>query len=205
MQFDIIPTWNFRASTVTNRMNKKSENVSNSPKMAQRCVLVGSYKREPDQLKWIDKRHLYNYPLLAEEAKTNQGEWEKVKEPWLYSVANDTRHIYVAEFVGIRARKDFLAEQPDCPKGTGKGHGEFYAVFNVKRKYQPTIEDSVVTVRVKDFTGRTPKIAQAIKAYQAGGEIGCLLDYLPAELALLTHEQLRVCEFALNEVNCIFK
>ena len=187
------------------RRSMEQRRIEVSALKPQRCVLVGTYKKEPNQLKWIGKRHLYNYPLSAEEAKANQGEWNKVKELWLYSGAKDTRHIYAAEFAGIKARKDFLAEHSDYPKGAGNGHGEFYAVFNVKRKYRPTIEDSVVTVRVKDFTGRTPKIAQAIKAYQAGGEIGCLLDYLPAELALLTHEQLRVCEFALNEVNCIFK
>lgn len=165
---------------------------------SQRCVLVGTYKKEPNQLKWIGKQHLYNYPLSAEEANSGQGEWGKVKELWLYSGAKDTRHIYAAEFVGIKARKDFLAEHPDYPKGTGKGHGDFYAVFKVKRKYQPTLEDSVVTVRVKDFTRRTPKIVQAIKAYQEGGEFGCLLDYLPAELAPLTHKQLRVCEVAVQ-------
>lgn len=165
---------------------------------SQRFVLVGTYKKKPDQLKWIGKRHLYNYPLSAEEVKSDQGEWEKVKELWLYSGAKDTRHIYAAEFAEIKTRKDFLAEHPDYPKGTGKGHGDFYAVFKVTRKYQPTIEDSVVTVRVKDFTRRTPKIAQAIKAYQNGGEIGCLLEYLPAELAPFTHEQLRVCEAAVQ-------
>ena len=161
-------------------------------------MLVGTYKKEPNQLKWIGKRHLYNYPLSAEEANSGRGEWEKVKELWLYSGAKDTRHIYAAEFAEIKTRKDFLAEHPDYPKGTGKGHGDFYAVFKVKRKYQPTLEDSVVTVRVKDFTRRTPKIANAIKAYQEGGEFGCLLDYLPAELAPLAHEQLRVCEEAVQ-------
>lgn len=184
-------------------MLKKSKNkyvpqIVTSGSKSQQFVLVGTYKKEPDQLKWIGKRHLYNYPLSAEEANSGQGEWGKVKELWLYSGAKDTRHIYVAEFVGIKARKDFLAEHPDYPKGTGKGHGDFYAVFKVTRKYQPTLEDSAVTVRVKDFTRRTPKIANAIKAYQEGGEIGCLLDYLPAELAPLTHEQLRVCEEAVQ-------
>lgn len=157
-------------------------------------VLVGTYKKEPDQLKWISKRHLYNYPLSAEEAQqTNNDGWSKVKELWLYSGTKDKRHIYAAEFVGIKMRKDFLAEYPDYPKGKGKGHGEYYAVFNVRHKYQPTLDESVVVVRTADFK-RTPKVAQAARAYQAGGELGCLLDYLPAELAPLTHDQLRVCE-----------
>ena len=63
-----------------------------------------------------------------------------------------------------RAATEFiLAEHPDYPKGKSK-HGDFYAIFGVKHKYQPTIEDSVVTVRVKDFAKRTPKIAQATKS-----------------------------------------
>ena len=164
---------------------------------AQRCVLVGTYKREPDQLKWIGKRHLYNYPLSAEETKVDNGAWNNVKELWLYSGTKDRRHIYTAEFIGIKPRKEFLAEHSDYPKGTGKGHGDYYAVFSVRHKYQPTLDESVVVVRAADFK-RTPKVAQAVRVYQAGGELGCLLDYLPAELAPLTHDQLRVCEAALQ-------
>ena len=62
---------------------KKAKNVQQivtSGSEAQLFVLVGTYKKEPDQLKWIGKRHLYNYPLSAEEAQqTNEG-WSKVKE-----------------------------------------------------------------------------------------------------------------------------
>ncbi len=177
-----------KAKTVRNEVETK----------AQRCVLVGTYKREPNQLKWIGKRHFYNYPLSVEEAKAGNGVWNNVKELWLYSGTKDRRHIYTAEFVGIKARKDFLAEHPDYPKGKGMGHGDFYAVFSVRHKYQPTIDDSIVTVRVKDFSKRTPKIAKAIKVYQAGGELGCLLDYLPSELAQLSHDQLHVCEVAVQ-------
>lgn len=175
---------------------QKAKTVQNAAEtMAQRCVLVATYKKEPDQLKWIGKRHLYNYPLSKEESENTA--WDKVKELWLYSGTKDRRHIYAAEFVGIKSRKDFIAEHPDYPKGKGKGHGDFYAVFSVRHKYQPTIEDSVVVVRAGDFK-RTPKVAKAVKEYQAGGELGCLLDYLPAELAPLTHKQLRVCEAAVQ-------
>lgn len=182
------------------KKKQKNENVQEavaSGAASQRCVLVGTYKKEPDQLPWIRKRHLYNYPLSEEEAKLGSEGWSKVKELWLYSGSKDRRHIYEAEFVGIKPRADFLQENPDYPKGKSK-HGDFYAVFSVKHKYQPTIDDSKVVVRTKDFAKRTPKIAQAVKAYQAGGELGCLGNYLPAELAPLSHDQLRVCEAAIQ-------
>ncbi len=174
----------------------KRETKAAKGEATKRIVLVGTYRKQSQQLPWIARHHLYNYPLSKEEAEKE--DWGKVKELWLYSGARDRRHIYAADFVGVKTRKDFLAEHPDYPKGKGKGHGDFYAVFKTTHKYQPTIEDSVVTVRVKDFAKRTPKIAKAIKAYQAGGELGCLLDYLPAALAPLKHNQLRVCEAALQ-------
>lgn len=176
---------------------KKVQQIVASDSKAQCCVLVGTYKKESDQLKWIGKRHLYNYPLSAEEANAENGAWDNVKELWLYSGTKDRRHIYTAEFIGIKPHKEFLAEHSDYPKGTGKGHGDYYAVFSVRHKYQPTLDESVVVVRAADFK-RTPKVAQAVRVYQAGGELGSLLDYLPAELAPLTHDQLRVCEAALQ-------
>lgn len=182
------------------RNKQKDKNVQQivaSGSESQQFVLVGTYKKEPNQLKWIGKRHLYNYPLSAEEVQQPNAGWSKVKELWLYSGPKDKRHIYTAEYVGIKSRKDFLAEHPDYPKGKGKGHGDYYAVFSVRHKYQPTLDESVVVVRAADFK-RTPKVAQAVRMYQAGGELGCLLDYLPAELAPLTHDQLRVCEAALQ-------
>lgn len=185
---------------MANRKQQKTKNVQEivaSGSKAQRCVLVGTYKKKPDQLSWIRKHHLYNYPLSEDETKSASDCWSKVMELWLYSGTKDKRHIYAAEFVGLKPRKEFLCEHPDYPKGMGKGHGDFYAVFKVTYKYQPAIEDSIVAVRACDFK-RTPKIAQAVKAYEAGGELGSLLDYLPAELAPLPHDQLRVCEAALQ-------
>ena len=178
------------------RKARKSQERVASEMESQRCVLVGTYKKEPDQLTWMRKRHLYNYPLSEEEARSENEGWSMVKELWLYSGSKDRRHIYEADFVGVKPRKDFLQENPDYPKGKSK-HGDFYAVFRVKHKYQPTTEESVALVRASDFK-RTPKVAQAVKAYQDGGELGSLLDILPSELADLSHDQLFVCEAAFQ-------
>ena len=184
-------------STKKKQKVKKVPEIVSSSSESRQFVLVGTYKKNPNQWSWIQKRRLYNYPLSEEEAKAGAEGWDKVKELWLYSGFKDRRHIYAAQFVGIKSRKEFFVEYPDYPKSKNP-HGDFYAVFSVKYKYQPTIDDSTVVVRARDFAKRTPKIAQAIKEYQAGGELGCLLDYLPAELAPLPHSQLRVCEAALQ-------
>ena len=163
------------------RKKQKVESVQEvvaSGMKSQSLVLVGTYKKKPDQLAWIRKHHLYNYPLSEVEARLGNEGWGKVKELWLYSGSKDRRHIYEAEFFGIMLRKDFLAAHPDYPTGGSRSHatahGDFYAVFCIKHKYQPTIDDSKVIVRTKDFAKRTPPIVQAIKAYQAGGELGSL-------------------------------
>ena len=178
---------------------KSVQEVVLSETKSQRYVLVGTYKKMPDQLAWIRKRHLYNYPLSEEESKLPADGWGKVKELWLYSGPKDRRRIYEAKFVGIKPRKEFLAEHPDYPKSKGgKKHGDCYAVFNVRFKYQPTTDEAVAVVRVRDFAKRTPKVVKAIEAYQNGEALGCLLDNLPVELAPLSHDQLRVCEAAVQ-------
>ena len=91
-------------------MSKRVTKAAES-KAAGRVVLVGTYRKQPEQLPWIARHHLYNYPLSEEEAEKK--DWGKVKELWLYSGREDRRHIYAAEFVGVKSRKDFLAEQPD--------------------------------------------------------------------------------------------
>jgi len=72
-------------ATKSNRSTKKVQEIVVSGAKAQRCVLVGTYKRKPNQLKWIGRRHLYNYPLSAEEMEADNSAWNNVKEIWLYS------------------------------------------------------------------------------------------------------------------------
>ena len=175
------------------KKTKKIEEIEASVSESQRCVLVATYKKKPDQMAWIRKHSLYNYPLSEEEAKISNEGWDKVKELWLYSGPKDERQIFDADFVDVKSREEFLAENPDYPKGK-TNHGNHYVIFKVAFKYQPTIGGFVASVRISDFARRTPKIAKAVKEYQAGGEIGCLLDYLPGELASIPHSQLYVCE-----------
>ncbi len=185
--------------TMEKQNSASSSKIVISAQKLHRGVLVGTYKKDQDQLKWLENNHLYNYPLAEEEANQANDGWNIVKELWLYSGSKDQRHIYDAEFVGIKPRTEFVTEYPDYPRSTrNRKHGDFYAVFQVSLKYEPTIADSIVFVRVNDFTKRTPKIAQAIKTYQAGGELGTLLDYLPAELIPIQHDQLCVYEKAVQ-------
>lgn len=172
--------------------------VSKNPGCS-RYVLVGTYKKDLDQLKWIGKHHLYNYPLSAEEAQqgNNGNGWRNVKELWLYSGLDDTRHIYEAEFIGLQSREDFLAKHPDYPKGRKK-HGDSYAVFGVKHKSRPMVGDFKVIARVPDFVRWTPKIAKAIEAYRASGDLKGFGDYLPAELGSLSSNQMCVCEASVQ-------
>ena len=184
-------------ATERKKKGKRDQEAAASGTDSRRRVLVGTYRREPDQLRWIGRRHLYNYPISKEEAEATGDAWRRVEELWLYSGKDDKRHVYAAEFVGVKPRKEFFDEHPDYPAGKGK-HGECYAVFKVVHKYRPTVEDSVAVVRARDYARRTPKIAQAVKEYQAVGELGCLLDHLPEDLAPFPRDRLCVCEEAIQ-------
>lgn len=180
-----------------NTQNNKIQEIVNSCISTQHCVLVATYKKTPNQLDWINYRHLYNYPLSEEEAKSPIDGWSKIKELWLYSGSKTQRYIYDADFAGIMPSQNFHKANPDYPKNEGnKTHGDYYAVFNVKYKYHSTINNPQVIVRIGDFSKRTSKIAQAIKAFQKSNNIESLLDYLPTDLSKLQHNQLCVCEVA---------
>lgn len=159
-------------------------------------VLVGTYKEK--QLAWIRKNKVYNYPIgKGDELKPEP--CAKVKELWLYASAKTERHCFSAEFVGIQSKAEFLAANPTYKK-LGPSKHTRYLVFKTKSlEYGPKLEGTTVFARVSDFSGgRSKKVAKAIKQFHDGGEFGSLADYLPTELSKLPHEQLCVCEAAVQ-------
>ena len=155
-------------------------------------VLVGTYKEK--QLAWIRKNSVYNYPI-GEGDELKPESCANVKELWLYASAKAKRHCFSAEFVGIQTKDEFLAANPTYKK-LGPSRHTRYLVFKTKSlEYGPKLEGTTVFARVSDFSsGRSKKVAKAIKQFHDGGEFGSLADYLPTELSKLPREQLRVCE-----------
>ena len=161
-------------------------------------VLVGTYKE--GQLDWIKKHGVYNYPV-KEEDELKPESCAKVRELWLYASARGERYCFAAEFVGIQTKDEFLAANPTY-KNLGPSKHTRYMVFKTTfLDYGPRLEGATVFARVSDFEkgrGRTKKIAAAIKQFHDGGDFGLLADYLPGDLAKLPHEQLCVCEGAVQ-------
>lgn len=161
-------------------------------------TLVGTYREK--QLAWIKKHGVYNYPVKDEDELKPES-CAKVKELWLYASAKAKRHCFAAEFVGIQGKDEFLAANPTYAKLGPSRHAR-YMVFKTKvLDYGPRLEGATVFARVSDFEkgrGRTKKVAAAIKQFHDGGDFGLLADYLPSDLAKLPHEQLRVCEAAVQ-------
>lgn len=164
---------------------------------SEKIILIATYKQDVNQLEWIEKNHLYNYPLSKDEINYEIQDWSNVKELWLYSGLADKRHVFSSKFVGIKSRKEFIDEYRSYPQGHGK-HGDFYAVFSVKSKYATSISNAKAIVRVYDFVKHTPKIAQIIENYQKNGEIGHLIDFLPTELSSFEADKLKVCDEAIQ-------
>ena len=166
---------------------------------AKAFVLVGTYQDK--QLAWIKKHGVYNYPVKDEDELKPES-CAAVKELWLYASATAKRYCFSAEFVGIQSKEEFLAANPTYKKVVGPGKHARYMVFKTSfLDYGPRLEGATVFARVSDFEkgrGSVKKIAAAIKQYRAGGELGLLAAYLPSDLAKLPHEQLRVCEAAVQ-------
>ncbi len=175
---------------------KKSKIRTREPMVSHSdVVLVGTYKEK--QLAWIKKHGVYNYPVKDGEALTDDV-CSKINELWLYADVKSTRHAFKAEFVGKVTRSEFLAAHPSYPH-TGKSKNREYYVFKtVALDYGPTADGRVVVVRASDFGGRSAKVKRAIEQFKADGEFAPLTAYLPSDLAVVPHQQIRVCEAVMQ-------
>ena len=165
-------------------------------KVAPSVILVGTYKDR--QLAFIEREGVYNYPIGADD-KLKPEDAAQVKELWLYAGRTKTaRQVFEATFVGIQTREEFLAAHPTYPKS--KSVHARYLVFKVKKlDYGTRLDDQLVFARAADFTtGKSAKIAAAIKTYEADGDYARIADYLPEELAAVPKPQLRVCVAAVQ-------
>lgn len=165
-------------------------------KAAPAVILVGTYKER--QLAFIEREGVYNYPIGADD-KLKPEDAAQVKELWLYAGRTKTaRKVFEATFVGIQSKEEFLAAHPTYPKS--KSAHTRYLVFETKKlDYGTRLDDQLVFARASDFnTGKSAKIAAAIKAYEADGDYARIADYLPEELAAVPKHQLRVCEAAVQ-------
>jgi len=158
-------------------------------------VLVGTYKEK--QLAWIKKNGVYNYPVKDDDGLTDEA-CGNVEELWLYADVKSTRHAFAAEFVRKMSREDFVSAYPTYAK-LGKSRNKAYYVFKATPlDYGPTVEGSVVVARAADFGGRSAKVKKAVERFKSDGEFAPLAAYLPPDLAKVPHQQLRVCEAAVQ-------
>ena len=179
------------------------------------AVLVGTYKAK--QLAWIKRHGIYNYPVKDGD-EFDEKSFASIKELWLYADVKGTRHVFEAEFVGVKTRDELVNEygypaigvfgrververvdgrgkRPACPKS----HGSRYYVFNTKYlDYGPRLDNPFVIARTADFGGRSAKVKKAIEQFKADGEFAPLEHYLPSDLAKVPRNRLRVCEAAVQ-------
>lgn len=180
---------------------KKLATKKTAPEAAEKqtpsVVLAGTYKDK--QLDFIERDGIYNYPI-GENDKLKSEDASKVKELWLYAGRTKVeRKVFAAEFVGIQTREEFLAAHPKYPKGSKSKHTR-YLVFKVEKlDYGTRLENPLVFARAADFTsGKSAKIAAAIKQFEKDGDFASLADYLPEDLGAVPRKQLRVCEAAVQ-------
>ncbi len=162
-------------------------------------VLVGTYRDK--QLDWIRKNNIYHYPVTDKDELKPES-CAKVRELWLYANAKGERHCFAAEFVGVQTKDEFLAANPTYEKKVGKPKHARYAVFKTKaHEYGTKLDGVTVVARVSDFKngyGKTKTVAKAIEQFKRDGEFAPLAAYLPGDLATVPHQQLRVCEAAVQ-------
>ena len=177
------------------------------------AVLVGTYKAK--QLAWIKRHGIYNYPVKDGD-EFDEKSFAAIKELWLYADVKGTRHVFEAEFIGIKTREELISEYgyPDGnvlaaknAKSAKNGrartpaapHGSRYYVFNTKYlDYGPRLDNPFVIARTADFGGRSAKVKKAIEQFKADGEFAPLEHYLPSDLAKVPRNRLRVCEAAVQ-------
>ncbi len=161
----------------------------------RRVVLVGTYKGE-QLAKW---RGWYNYPISAGD-KIPVSDAAKVNELWLFN-GTKAQKSYKAEFVGIKTRKELIAQYGYPAKG--KAHGDKYLLFKTEFRYQfaamPPEEAERVIIRTADFA-TAPKVRKQLKAYLESSDRKDpdLAKMLPSIITHLRPEQLRVCETAVQ-------
>jgi len=134
------------------------------------AVLVGTYKAK--QLAWIKRHGIYNYPVKDGD-EFDEKSFASIKELWLYADVKGTRHVFEAEFVGVKTRDELVNEygypangvfgrververvdsrgkRPACPKS----HGSRYYVFKTTSlDYGSRLDDPFVIARTADFGG----------------------------------------------------
>jgi len=177
------------------------------------AVLVGTYKAK--QLAWIKRHGIYNYPVKDGD-EFDEKSFAVIKELWLYADVKGTRHVFEAEFIGIKTREELISEYgyPDGnvlaaknaksakngrARPPGAPHGSRYYVFSAKYlDYGSRLDDPFVIARTADFGGRSAKVKKAIEQFKADGEFAPLEHYLPSDLSKVPSNRLRVCEAAVQ-------
>ena len=198
------------------KTHKVASGRTRSPSAPQHAaVLVGTYKAR--QLAWIKRHGIYNYPVKDGD-EFDEKVFASIKELWLYADVKGTRHVFEAEFIGIKTRDELISEYgyPDGnvlaaknAKSAKKGravaprppqpHASRYYIFKTTfLDYGPRLDDPVVIARTADFGGRSAKVRKAIEQFKADGEFAPLEHYLPSDLAKVPRNRLRVCEAAVQ-------
>ena len=120
-------------------------------------ILIGIY--------WVGQfkkwKGYYNYPIPDADT-IDPKSYAKINELWLFN-GTKAQRTFAADFVGVKTRRELVAEYKYPAKGSG--HGDKYLLFKIKRQLQPSKESDGYFVRTKDFAGRSPKIAAQLKAY----------------------------------------
>ena len=120
-------------------------------------ILIGTY--------WVGQfkqwKGYYNYPI-SDAGKIDSKSYAKINELWLFN-GTKAQRTFVAEFVGVKTRKELVSEYKYPAKGAG--HSDKYLLFRIKRRLQPSKTADGYFIRTKDFSGRSPKVASQLKAY----------------------------------------